>query len=267
MKLSAVYSIQPSKFSAVSSSNNWEESLRFFKGLGYDGVELAVREPEAVDVKRLKELTAELSLSIAAIGTGQVFVDEGLSFSEENPEIREKTVNRFKKHVELAQQLNCPVIIGCIRGKLVNKENFINCLKIVGPFAKEKGVKILIEPLNRYETSYLNKVGEVVELVKELGEPFKVLLDTFHMNIEEPDLIATFKNAKDYIGHVHFADSNRLAPGQGHIDFQSVINYLKEINYQGFISAEVMPQPSLQEAASQSYKFMSSLVKGQVKEN
>ncbi|KPJ55330.1 hypothetical protein AMJ47_00455 [Parcubacteria bacterium DG_72] len=259
MKLSTVYSTQPSKFSAVAWSNNLEKSLKYFKDLGYEGIELAVRDPEKLDLQNLRNVLNKLSLPVAAIGTGQVFVDEGLSFSD--PSTKQKAIERFKKHIVLGCELKCPVIIGCIRGKEVHKENFVNCLKVVGPYAKEKGVTLLIEPLNRYETSYLNKVSETIELVKELGEPFKVLLDTFHMNIEEPDLIETFKNAKEYIGHVHVADSNRLAPGSGHIDFASVINYLKEINYKGFISAEVMPFPSQKEAAEASYNYMKSLIK------
>jgi len=259
MKLSTVYSTQPSKFAAVFKSSNLEGNLKYFKELGYEGIELAIRDPEKLDLTELKRILADLSMPVAAIGTGQVFIDEGLSFSDQDT--KERAIERFKKHIELAKDLKCPVIIGCIRGKNVNKENFIESLKIVGDFAKEKKVVLLIEPLNRYETSYLNKVSEAVDLIKELGEPFRVLLDTFHMNIEEPDLIETFKQAKDYIGHIHVADSNRLAPGSGHIDFASVINYLKEINYKGFISAEVMPFPSQEQAAADSYNYIKSLIK------
>jgi len=74
-----------------------------------------------------------------------------------------------------------------------------------------------------------------------------MLVDTFHMNIEEPNIIESLNIVKDYISHVHFADSNRWAPGCGHINFKEILMALKVFGYQGAISAEILPKPSAAE--------------------
>jgi 5-keto-L-gluconate epimerase len=106
-------------------------------------------------------------------------------------------------------------------------------------------ITLIIEPLNRYETNLYNDAASAKELIDGLAKPnFKLLIDTFHMNIEEPDMIGTILGAREYISHVHFADSNRWAPGCGHIDFKAIIAALKEIGYDGTVCAEILPKPT-----------------------
>lgn len=99
--------------------------------------------------------------------------------------------------------------------------------------------RLFLEPLNRYETFFLNRVGQVVELCQAIGHPrVLALADLFHMNIEETDLAEPIKAAGSYLGHVHIADNNRLQPGKGSLDFRPPFAALKSINYRGFISIE-----------------------------
>ncbi len=109
---------------------------------------------------------------------------------------------------------------------------------------------MVIEPLNRYETNFLNTVEETVAFIDSLGcENVGILADTFHMNIEEPNIPQAIAQAGALLWHFHIADSNRWAPGFGHLDFQPIFEELETQEYQGFVSAEIIQKPSFQEAA------------------
>jgi sugar phosphate isomerase/epimerase len=109
-------------------------------------------------------------------------------------------------------------------------------------------VTLTLEPINRYETNLYNDTRSAMEVIDKIGRPnLKMLADTFHMNIEERDIIESILRAKGYISHVHFADSNRWAPGCGHIDFSEILDALEEIGYQGAVSAEILPKPTPEE--------------------
>ena len=106
-------------------------------------------------------------------------------------------------------------------------------------------VTVLLEPLNRYECDYLNRLEDGAAIAAEIGAPnLKLLADTFHMNIEEPDIAASLRAAGSLVGHVHLADSNREAPGHGHLDIAGVLDALHGIGYQGYLSLEVLPVPA-----------------------
>ena len=109
---------------------------------------------------------------------------------------------------------------------------------------------VLVEPINRYETDFVNRCEEGLELLDEVGgDGVKLLLDTFHMNIEERDLPDAIALAGDRLGYVHMVDSNRHAPGLGHVDFDGVLAALAQIDYRG------LPYPSDREAAAAAAAF------------
>jgi sugar phosphate isomerase/epimerase len=122
-------------------------------------------------------------------------------------------------------------------------------------------VKLFLEPLNRYESSLVNTVSEGLELIKELGcENLELLIDTFHMNIEEQSLFGSIIKAMPHTGHVHFADSNRHAPGAGHIEFPDIVSLLSQIGYEGYISMEMLPLPSADKAAEISINHLKEII-------
>jgi sugar phosphate isomerase/epimerase len=116
--------------------------------------------------------------------------------------------------------------------------------------ASQQGVRLALEPINRYETTLINSVGEGLELIKSVdADNFGLLLDTFHMNIEEPSLMMSMRACGSRIFHFHVADSNRWYPGGGHLDFAAIIQTLADLGYTGFISGEFMPKPDALTAA------------------
>ena len=118
-------------------------------------------------------------------------------------------------------------------------EMLVELLSEIAPTAEEVGVPVILEPLNRYETHFLNRLDQGVELCREVGSSgIKIMADFFHMNIEEAKLGQAIERAADYIAYVHLADSNRYQPGAGHLDFVPGLSALKRIGYDGFMTLE-----------------------------
>ncbi|GFP18535.1 5-keto-L-gluconate epimerase [Candidatus Hakubella thermalkaliphila] len=264
MELAFVISLQETSFSAISQGQDLKKSLSRLRELGYQGVELAVRDPETVDVELVKEVVQSYNLEVPAIGTGQAYLEEGLSLSSPDPDVRQKTRERLKKHVQFASIFRAGVIIGLIRGGYIvegvdfskGRKWVVKGIRECCQAAQEKGIQVYLEPLNRYEINFINTLHEGADLIAEVGEKNLYLLaDTFHMNIEEPSIIQSLESMADLIGHVHVADSNRWAPGCGHLDFASIVGTLERISYKGFLSAEILPRPSFQKAAELTVTF------------
>lgn len=270
MKLSIVLSTQPASFSALAYQGQLLENIAKIAALGYDGVELAVRDPAMFDVDQVAEAVAANKLTVPAIGTGQAFGEEGLSFTHDDEGIRRKAVTRIKSQIELAAKFAAVVIIGLIRGKAsqaANRKNafdwLASALSDCADHAKRFGVRLAIEPINRYETDLVNTATDGLDLIESIGaENLGLLLDTFHMNIEEPSMFDSIRRAGSRIFHFHVADSNRWYPGAGHVDFRKTIQVLMEANYTGFVSAEILPLPDPDTCARKTIDTMKPLLKG-----
>jgi sugar phosphate isomerase/epimerase len=268
MKLSIVLSLQPTQFSALALQGNSEDHFQKLKTLGYDGVELAIRDPSLLNWDLIEEEAKISGLDVPAIGTGQAYVEEGLRLCSPSAEIREKTLKRSTSHILLAKRFRAGVIIGLIRGKVEKGEDFrkgyewmIESLKACCEVAEKEGVSLWIEPLNRYEINLINSLEEGMVLLDQVGfKNLGLLPDTFHMNIEEPIIEESLRKARSYYQHIHLADSNRWAPGCGHIDFKSILHTLEKIDYNGFLSIECLPMPNSDEAARGAIDFLKKIV-------
>jgi sugar phosphate isomerase/epimerase len=257
MKLSIVLSTQPAQFQAVTFKSNLETNLKHIAALGYDGVELAIRDPKLVNLDDLERLVSEQGLSVPAIGTGQAWGEEGLSFTDPDPVIRRMAIERIKSHLPGASKLGAVVIVGLIRGIVKPGMNpaqamdwLVEALCECSEAAHAQGIRLAIEPINRYETTLINNVADGLELIERVGaDNFGLLLDTFHMNIEESEIEASIQQCGHHIFHIHVADSNRWYPGAGHLDFKSILRSLSTTGYNGWISGEFMPLPDGETAA------------------
>ncbi len=268
MRLSFVISTQPTRFQAITFNPDFESSVAQLAALGYDGVELAVRDPAALDLVRVKQALDAHKLQVPAIGTGQAFVEERLSFTDLDAAVRARAVTRIESHIALASGFDALVILGLIRGKLqpdVAPETargwLVDALHQVARVASAENVRLAIEPINRYETDLINSVAEANELIDATGaRNVGILFDTFHANIEEPSMEAGLRACGARLFHVHVADSNRRAPGAGHIDFARIVATLREMNYAGWVSTEILPQPDFARAVEQTIKTIKPLM-------
>ena len=260
LKLSTVLSTQAAQFDAVIYKGDIDDNIAQIAEIGYDGVELAVRDPALIDVDALERSLAKHGLLVPALGTGQAYGEEKLSFTAVDPGVRAQAIARIKGHVRLAQRLDALVILGLIRGVTppgVSKAQAMRWLVYAlcqcSEYAAEAGVRLVLEPINRYETDLINTIEEGLLLLEQVGSrDLGLLPDTFHMNIEEPSIERSLRQAAPAIFHFHVADSNRWYPGAGHLDFNRILLLLKEeLNYQGWISAETLPLPDPRTAAEQ----------------
>lgn len=263
MKLSFAISMQETSFDSVGKGD-WKQNIDLMGEMGFDGVELAIKDPFSVDRKQLGVLLESNGLKLVAIGTGQAYFDDGISLSLLDETTRKKAVDLLKGHIDLAACFGPLVIIGLIRGRLREQGNevgllrhFETAMRELDSYAEKKDVNLIIEPINRYETDYLNNIEETVNFIEANQLKFTgILLDTFHMNIEEKKWDGAVSTSKKYLKHVHIADSNRWYPGYGHIDFSNLLKEFKSIEYNGFFSGEMQPLPDLKTALIKYFEFM-----------
>lgn len=268
MKLSVVIATENALPSAFVVFRGIEESIRKAAEMGYDGVELALLDKNQIDVSRVKGLIKEYNLQIPVISTGQVFAGSKLWFTAADPEIRRKAITVMKGLVETAAEFGAMVNFGRVRGFVAEDESleiaeyrFGEVVTEINDYAKGLGVGLIMEPVNRYEINFINNLDEGVALLKKLSIPgLKLMPDVFHMNIEDSSIEGNLKKYIDDIAYIHFADSNRLAPGWGHLDFKKIVTTLKEINYQGWIGVEILPIPNPNAAAQQAITYLRTLI-------
>jgi sugar phosphate isomerase/epimerase len=266
MKLSIVISIDETAFDAVAVRGSWQDGIRMAAELGYDGVELAVRDPRELDTKAIARTLRDARLHLPAIGTGQAYLKDGLSLTHDDEGIRVRAIERMEAHIRLAGQLRSMVIVGLLRGRIhgdrtATDARLDGALRRILPIAEREQVAILFEPINRYETDYMTGVDEVLAIIQRHSSPMLgVLADTFHMNIEEVSIEDSLRRAGPRLWHVHAADSNRHAPGWGHLDFGTIVQTLRDARYARYLSAEILPWPDPVSAARQAVSYLRPLV-------
>jgi sugar phosphate isomerase/epimerase len=268
MRLAIVLSTHAAQFQAVAFKGDFEANVARIASYGYDGVELAIRDPDLVDADELEAVVKRHGLDVPAIGTGQAWGEEGLSFTSDEPEVRRAAIERIKAHVPLAQRFRATIILGLIRGITPQGQSheqsmayLVEALQECSSVAAVEGVRFALEPLNRYETDLIHSAAEGMDLIQRVGaENFGLLLDTFHMNIEEPSIEASIRACAKRIFHFHVADSNRWYPGAGHLDFQSILAVLSETGYDGYVSGEFMPAPDANIGARRAIEHLRSVM-------
>lgn len=245
-----------------------EVSMAKAAALGYDGVELALLEPAQADVPRLKRALREHGLALPAISTGQVFSEGRVWFTHPNQAIRQQAIDTVKGMIDVAAEFGALVNVGRVRGYIHEEETettaqarLVDALATCADYAGPKGVGMVLEPVNRYEINYVNSVPDALQVLKALGRNnVGVMPDVFHMNIEDVSIPGSLEMAGPQVRYVHFADSNRWAPGQGHLDFLEIIGALHRIGYEGYVTVEMLPYPDPDTAARQAAAYLRPLL-------
>jgi sugar phosphate isomerase/epimerase len=227
--------------------------------LRFDAVEIFPPSAEALNVAEVERLTSDAGLKVAAIGTGAGFVVHKLTLIDADAAARGRAIDFVKGIIDIAGALGAPAIIGSMQGRHGDEERdaalwrLAESLSTLGAHARQYGVPLLYEPLNRYETNVFNRQADAADWVRARGiGNVKLLCDLFHMNIEEADVEASLRAVGELLGHVHFVDSNRRAAGMGHMNFVPIVAALQDLNYGGYASAECFGYPNSDEAARRS---------------
>ena len=267
---------------AGSGGNVWEkprEVLETIAEAGYDAVDLDA-EPDKIDAKQFEEvagMAASLGLKVPAlIGAWALWhAGEGRDLASSDESVRNHGVQYAKKCIDLAATFDEPPvfeIVACpVKAEYpvssvprdVLRRNFVKSAREIVKYAAERNVSLAIEPINRFEgyAGFLNSIADGISIVDELGaDNLGVLADFFHVNIEDADLNDALRLAGDRLMHIHLADSNRQAPGTGHLDFLQVIRTLNAIGFRGYLSLDsVPPKPDWKTLVRESIRFMKQM--------
>ncbi|MHA1150129.1 MAG: sugar phosphate isomerase/epimerase family protein [Promethearchaeota archaeon] len=266
MKLSIVSGLNESKDKPESVIQRFTALCEQLKPLKYQGIELSLLEPEKIDVKKINEIKDSYDMEISALGTGSTYIRFGYSFGHQDEKIRNKAIQRIDKYIDFAQETQAKVIIGLIRGRYnfennpkTERSNIRICLKECIKKAEDKGVLLVFEPINSFEIDSYNTIVDSVKLIEKIGsDHLKLLVDSFHTNLEEdPGFIWDYlKEIASMVAHIHVADTTRRAPGTGIFDFKTFLGIFKEAGYKEFISAETIMKPTFKDVACETSEYL-----------
>lgn len=235
-----------------------EETLPKLARQGYDAVEM-FGEPEGVEVQKLKDVLGMYDMPVCGItGMWGRVSEEGWKrrLLSSNQTLVQSSINYVHDCIKMCNLLGGEEMNVCLfaddlpsfdrtHGVLAldEKERLarraVPILTELCRFASDHGVKLVLEPLNRYSTPHCSTAKDALAIVRDVNsDSLGILLDTFHMNIEEDSFEDAIRTADGYLKHTHFADNNRKMPGFGHIDFSTIIRCLRENSYGGYVSFE-----------------------------
>jgi len=243
-------------------------AFRKLRDLGYDGAELMVGNPDQFDHSEIEQWSKEYFIEIPALCTGEVYGQDRLSFMDPDKLVRRKAIQRTKSIVDFASVLGAQVNIGRLRGRFypeIPRKKSLGFMyaafEKVTDYAAEKGVTLTLEPIAQIYCNNINSTQEGIDIVRKVGRKhFRLMVDIFHMNLEDKSTKRSFREANPYLSHIHICDSNRLAPGRGNFDFGMIIEMIKGIGYSGYISAEIFQFPNQDIALEETIKILKPLV-------
>ena len=231
------------------SMHNWmrpepiEVTLERLHRFGYDGIEIS-GEPTRYVTDEVRRLMDQYQLECWGSVT---MMFEGRDLIHPDAGIRRETVQYIKDSLDMTKRLSgrifciVPSTVGKTRPLASMSEEWawaVAGLKEVTEYAGELGIVPGIEPLNRFETYFINRHDQALLLCEEVGNNLGVVLDAFHINIEESDPIQAIRNVGSKLVDFHVADNNRRPAGKGHFDWASIVSALREIGYDGHLTAE-----------------------------
>ncbi len=230
--------------------------------MGYDIIEVAVEDKNLIDWTRLKQVARQTGLNITISGA----FGPNRDISSDDAAIRKNGFDYIVDCLRIAEAMSSPIFTGPVysavgKTRIVSAERkqqernwCLENLREAGEIARQCGVVVGVEPLNRFETDMINTAEQALSLVRETGHPFiKISLDTFHNNIEEKSIPAAIRAiGRELLCHVQGNESDRGTPGTGNVDWTGIKDALTEIGYDGAVVIETFGAPSeeLAKAAS-----------------
>ena len=267
-------------------TNESTELFKTFKRWGFQTVEIPVEDPSHIDPGYVKDQLDKYGLVCGSV-CACMGPDRDLRGT---PEQQETGLAYMRKLLEQMVVLNCPSLIGPVysavgRADAVPEDEYrqqwqtvVKHLRVLCKDAEKLRRQVCLEPLNRFETDFINTCDQGLKMIKDVGSPaLRLHLDTFHMNIEEKESGAAIRKAGKHLGHFHACGSDRGTPGNDHIDWKPIAAALKAIRYQGDVVIESFTtdvkviaraaaiwrriEPTRNEIATKGLKFLKKTIK------
>ena len=251
-----------------AQQGEFTKNLDILSEHGYDGVEISLRQPKELDFDMLQKQVEKRGLEVAAIHTAAIGFQDKIWLCHPDRSIRDEGMTRLKGALDAASLFGVEVIIGSFRGQLSDGEAREESLKWMydafkegSDYAENKGTKILFEPQTRFYINFGFTAQDGVKFARDINSPgMGIMLDTFHMNIEDVSFSQSIFDSREYLGYLQISDSNRRYPGGGHIPFREIISSLKAIDYSGYLSLQIVMDPDFKTAAKLGINHLRSLM-------
>ena len=242
---------------------------RRLRTMGYSGVELMMRDADAVDLPSLLNTLGTEELSVPAIGLGPAAQEDGLTLTDADAAVRAAARRRLAQFVRFAGRVSAQVNLGRMRGQLPDGPDreqayawAVAALQEAAALAADLGTTVLIEPQGRPMTNFVNTLQEAVGLAADVGAPnVRVLADAYYLFTEEVAPIPALIRAWPHVGHLHLADAGRRSLGWGSLPWPVFVETALALGYQGFLTVEVQQDPSPEAAAQQAYERCTAVIK------
>jgi 5-keto-L-gluconate epimerase len=271
MKLSlAVQTPETPERSPISLlSGSFDEMAAKAADWGADGVELMPLDVTRLDPHEISAALTRHRLEACAVGTALFAILGGLTLLDPDAEKAARAKDRLLRAIDFASALGAPLLtIGGFRGRFSalgvdGRKRFIEILQEAGDFSALNQVQLVLEPINRYQSDGIASAAEGLQFLAELGhDSVGLLIDTCHMTMVESSWTEPFRQvmAAGKLWHVHLAESNRLPPGKGLVDFPAILGVLKEIGYNRHLTIEVFAKPDPDTAARQGLRYIRELL-------
>lgn len=264
------------------------ESVDLFpkvKTLGFDMVEIAFEDPQAISLREVKQALEANQISVTVCGA----FGPDRDLAHDDPAVRENAFEYIKALIQAAEYLGSKVVCGPMysatgKARLVSpeqrameRERAVQGVRSAADLAAARGVKLALEPLNRFETDMINTVAQGLEFIQQVGrENVGLHLDTFHMHLEEKNSPAAIRQAGERVFHFHACENDRGVPGTGQVNWTGIAQALKDIHYdQAVVIESFTPEikeiagavciwreiaPSQDAIAGQGLKFLKTLM-------
>jgi len=219
--------------------------LAEIKAHGFDGVELPLLQPARVPAREIRKGLAENGLECTFCSV----LPSGLSLIDDDAAVRRAASTHLSDCVKVAADIGGEILagplyspVGYLPGRRRTQDEVDRAVEAWQALADTLAVNrvtVALEPLNRFETYFLNTVADAVALCRSIGSPrVGVLFDTFHANVEEKDVAAALRSAGPFLKHLHLCENDRGTPGSGHVDWPGVFRAIHELNYAGWLTIE-----------------------------
>ena len=234
---------------------------------GYRGIELSAFHPLPYSVAEVAALSRRHGLPVVSLLSGWSYSHEGLCLSSPDAAVRDRAVRRLNEYVEQAEALGALVVVGLMQGlradepdEAIAHDRIAAALGRVAGEAERRGVSIAIEPVNHLQVGFNHSAAEAEALAGRVGSPvLGIMLDTFHMNIEERSIEGAIRRHGPRARHFHLCETDGGPFGGGGLDFARVLSALAGAGYDRWVSVKVYRKADWEEAARASAAFLGGL--------
>lgn len=216
--------------------------------MGFDLYEIALEDFDIINAQQIKDAIAKTGIEVKTLCGA---FGDTRDISSDNPEYRATGVQYIKDMIDFAVEIGAEIVAGPLysavgKARMISPEEkaqqwawAVENLKICADYAKQKGIKLAIEPLNRFETDFINTIEQALDLIDRIGyDNVGLMPDTFHMNIEESNIPDALRAGKGKIYTLHTCANNRGTPGEDNFDWSAIAQALKDVGYDDYCVIE-----------------------------